>query len=82
MERGADGAVLASVTDDGSDMTRAIIEGPLLTLFESSKESDPTKRQVRHRVRIRVRARTRPWTYARAPPISCRHRRLRSLGSA
>ena len=43
LERGPDGAVRTSVEDDGSGMTRAIIEGPLLTLFESSKESDSTK---------------------------------------
>jgi molecular chaperone HtpG len=43
LERGADGTVRTSVEDDGSGMTRAIIEGPLLTLFESSKESDSTK---------------------------------------
>jgi hypothetical protein len=43
LERSPDGAVRSSVEDDGAGMTRAIIEGPLLTLFESSKESDPTK---------------------------------------
>ena len=43
VERGTDGAVRTSVEDDGGGMTRAIIEGPLLTLFESSKESDSSK---------------------------------------
>jgi hypothetical protein len=43
LERSPDGAVRSSVEDDGCGMTRAIIEGPLLTLFESSKEADPTK---------------------------------------
>src|SRR5262245_58781525 len=32
-----------SVRDDGKGMTRAIIEGPLLTLFFSEKEGDSTK---------------------------------------
>lgn len=32
-----------SVTDDGSGMSRDIIEGPLLTLFTSAKDGDPTK---------------------------------------
>jgi molecular chaperone HtpG len=40
---GSDGGVRTSVEDDGKGMTRAIIDGPLLTLFESSKESDETK---------------------------------------
>jgi molecular chaperone HtpG len=43
LERTPDGAVRTSVDDDGCGMTRAVIEGPLLTLFQSSKESDPTK---------------------------------------
>lgn len=43
IERSPDGAVRSSVEDDGCGMTRAIIEGPLLTLFESSKESDEAK---------------------------------------
>lgn len=43
IERSPDGAVRTSVEDDGAGMTRAIIEGPLLTLFESSKESDSSK---------------------------------------
>lgn len=43
VERAVDGAVVTSVADDGCGMSRAIIEGPLLTLFESSKESDATK---------------------------------------
>lgn len=43
VERSPDGLVRTSVEDDGSGMTRKIIEGPLLTLFESSKESDSTK---------------------------------------
>jgi len=37
------GVVRTSVDDDGKGMTRAIIEGPLLTLFQSSKEDDETK---------------------------------------
>jgi molecular chaperone HtpG len=32
-----------SVADDGSGMTRAIIEGPLLTVFSTSKEGDSSK---------------------------------------
>src|SRR5688572_947617 len=43
IERDVDGTVHTSVDDDGTGMTKATIEGPLLTLFESSKESDPTK---------------------------------------
>lgn len=43
LERSPDGAVRTSIEDDGSGMTRAIIEGPLLTLFQSSKESDSSK---------------------------------------
>ena len=43
IERGLDGAVATSVGDDGTGMSRAVIEGPLLTLFDSSKESDSSK---------------------------------------
>lgn len=43
VDRDGDGVVRTSVEDDGTGMTRAIIEGPLLTLFQSSKESDTTK---------------------------------------
>lgn len=43
IERSPDGAVRTTVEDDGCGMTRAVIEGPLLTLFQSSKESDKTK---------------------------------------
>ena len=43
IERGVDGTVATSVGDDGTGMSRAVIEGPLLTLFESSKESDSSK---------------------------------------
>lgn len=43
IDRDADGAVITSVDDDGSGMTREIIEGPLLTLFSSSKEDDSSK---------------------------------------
>jgi hypothetical protein len=43
LERGPDGLVRTSVGDDGCGMTRATLEGPLLTLFSSSKESDSTK---------------------------------------
>lgn len=43
VDRDGDGVVRTSVEDDGTGMTRAIIQGPLLTLFQSSKESDPTK---------------------------------------
>lgn len=42
-ERRDDGAVLTSVDDDGCGMSRATIEGPLVTLFSSSKENDKTK---------------------------------------
>lgn len=38
-----DGMAVVSVTDDGHGMSRAIIEGPLLTLFTSEKEGDATK---------------------------------------
>ncbi|WP_437738935.1 ATP-binding protein [Sorangium sp. So ce1335] len=37
------GACATSVTDDGSGMSREDIEGPLLTLFSSSKEGDASK---------------------------------------
>lgn len=37
------GVVRTSVTDDGAGMSRAVIEGPLLTLFSSSKEEDRSK---------------------------------------
>ncbi|WP_438006636.1 ATP-binding protein [Sorangium sp. So ce321] len=37
------GACATSVTDDGSGMRREDIEGPLLTLFSSSKEGDTSK---------------------------------------
>ncbi|WP_438016975.1 ATP-binding protein [Sorangium sp. So ce315] len=37
------GACATSVTDDGSGMSREEIEGPLLTLFSSSKEGDASK---------------------------------------
>lgn len=43
VDRDGDGVVRTAVEDDGTGMTRAIIEGPLLTLFQSSKESDATK---------------------------------------
>jgi len=43
LEREGDGHVLTSLADDGSGMGRAVIEGPLLTLFSSSKEKDTTK---------------------------------------
>jgi hypothetical protein len=43
IERDMEGTVRTSVDDDGCGMTRSIIEGPLLTLFESSKESDTSK---------------------------------------
>ncbi|MBX3190947.1 MAG: ATP-binding protein [Labilithrix sp.] len=43
VERDPRGAVRTSVDDDGCGMTRKIIEGPLLTLFSSSKENDATK---------------------------------------
>ena len=39
----ASGLAHFSVEDDGAGMTRAIIEGPLLTLFASSKEADASK---------------------------------------
>lgn len=42
LERAA-GIVTTSVRDDGAGMDRAVIEGPLLTLFNSSKEGDSTK---------------------------------------
>ncbi|AUX48531.1 hypothetical protein SOCE26_100690 [Sorangium cellulosum] len=37
------GACATSVADDGSGMSREDIEGPLLTLFSSSKEGDDSK---------------------------------------
>lgn len=43
ISRPGDGTITTSVDDDGTGMTRAIIEGPFLTLFSSSKEDDPTK---------------------------------------
>lgn len=43
IERAADGTVATSVTDDGSGMSLDVIQGPLLTLFESSKEGDTKK---------------------------------------
>lgn len=43
IDREADGTIITSVDDDGSGMTREIIEGPLLTLFSSSKEDDSSK---------------------------------------
>ena len=43
VERGASGATVTSVADDGCGMSRAVIEGPLLTLFQSSKEDDSSK---------------------------------------
>lgn len=42
-DRDDSGAVRTSVTDDGVGMSRAVIEGPLLTLFSSSKEADKAK---------------------------------------
>jgi hypothetical protein len=38
-----DGIGIFSVRDDGSGMTRDIIEGPLLTLFNSAKDGDESK---------------------------------------
>lgn len=38
-----DGQAIFSVEDDGLGMTREIIEGPLLTLFNSEKDGDDTK---------------------------------------
>ena len=43
ISRRGDGTITTTVDDDGAGMTRATIEGPLLTLFSSSKEDDPTK---------------------------------------
>ena len=40
VERQANGSVHTRVEDDGSGMSRATLEGPLLTLFSSSKEGD------------------------------------------
>lgn len=39
----AGGIVTTALHDDGAGMTREIIDGPLLTLFNSSKEGDSTK---------------------------------------
>lgn len=39
----ASGRVVTTVRDDGTGMDRATIEGPLLTLFNSSKEGDSSK---------------------------------------
>jgi hypothetical protein len=43
VERSLDAVITISVTDDGSGMTPEVIQGPLLTLFESSKEGDTSK---------------------------------------
>jgi hypothetical protein len=43
IEKLPEGLVATSVADDGCGMTRETIEGPLLTLFSSSKEGDSTK---------------------------------------
>jgi molecular chaperone HtpG len=43
VDQDAEGSVRTSVEDDGKGMSRAVIDGPLLTLFESSKENDTTK---------------------------------------
>lgn len=43
IDRDDEGIVRTSVTDDGSGMTRATMEGPFLTLFSSSKEGDKSK---------------------------------------
>lgn len=43
VERSVDGIVTTSVTDDGCGMSRDVIEGPLLTLFSSSKEGQTGK---------------------------------------
>lgn len=43
IERMGGGQIATSVSDDGCGMTRAIIEGPLLTLFSSTKEGDTQK---------------------------------------
>jgi molecular chaperone HtpG len=43
IERAIDGTVATSVTDDGAGMSLETIQGPLLTLFESSKEGDSKK---------------------------------------
>src|SRR4051812_3835004 len=42
-ERTPEGTCVSQVTDDGSGMSRQIIEGPLLTLFSSSKDNDTSK---------------------------------------
>ena len=43
IDRDDAGVCRTSVSDDGAGMTRAVIEGPLLTLFSSSKENDSAK---------------------------------------
>lgn len=43
IETTPEGRTVTSFDDDGCGMTRKTIEGPLLTLFESSKESDSSK---------------------------------------
>lgn len=43
VERDDGDEVSTSVTDDGSGMDRETLEGPLVTLFSSSKERDPGK---------------------------------------
>lgn len=43
IERGDDDVISTSVMDDGCGMTKEIIQGPFLTLFESSKEGDTKK---------------------------------------
>lgn len=43
IDRDDSGVCRTSVSDDGCGMPRAVIEGPLLTLFSSSKENDSAK---------------------------------------
>lgn len=43
IERGDDDVIATSVSDDGCGMSKEIIQGPFLTLFESSKEGDTKK---------------------------------------
>ncbi len=43
LELASDGQVSFAVSDDGMGMDRATIEGPLLTLFRTSKDRDPGK---------------------------------------
>lgn len=43
IERTLEGRVTTATRDDGTGMTRATLEGPLLTLFSSSKDSDAAK---------------------------------------